>query len=118
MLGVLAVYSPEIVNELKRVIDSECPEIKSMLPGLTDEITDYKLPMGAKLYYMSGGNLFYTDKTCKNVICAKSHMRLTESVTSKDVTEDLAMIVGILTSDNVTQEDIDKYIGTIRNYTI
>jgi hypothetical protein len=118
MLAVLAIYRSDLAFDYIRSQNFLYPELSGMLTGIDpdgDQI-DYDLPAEVQLYYRSAGNLYIREDG--KTVNVKSHHSMADPVDASYIVDDLAAVVGMITSDNVDQVAVDAYIGLIRNYIV
>lgn len=134
MLAIMSLYRPDIVNtyisnNFNRYIDL------GMLPGLNlESMTDYDLSPELKIYYESGFNVFLNDtgmsgsaeRNKYNMRKYKRHyLKYSDYINLRSLGagvkslhtmlyDELAAIVGMITSDRVTPEAINEVIGALR----
>lgn len=130
ILAIMSIYRPDIVKEY---IEERGDAIRAdgMLPCVDfNSATDYKLSPEIKLWYESGFNVFLNDSGHKLPSggvrrYTKHKVRNAKYINFRSksagmacvhtmLTEELAAIVGMITSDRVTPECIEIFIGKLR----
>lgn len=129
MLAVLAIYNPALAKEyIEKCMESRLhPEAAKYLPDFNfDADLDFQLDDKLRLYYESGCNVFYNDKDFKRYNdYRRKYLREAEIINYRSqgvyvrckhslLTEELATVVNMITSEQCSSEAVTKYIGSLR----
>lgn len=126
MLAILAIYNPALAKEyIEKCMESGLhPEAAGYLPDFNfDDNLDFQLDDKIRLYYESGCNVFYSDKNSKDH--KRRYLKEAEIINYRSqgvyvrcvhplLTEELATVVNMITSEQCSAKAVTKYIGCLR----
>ena len=129
IIAISLIYDSPVMKEylknenVQRWLHQECNIDTSIFNELNS--TEYKLPEELKLYYASGFNVFLNDNEYRQYKYKHAHLTHAEYINYRNlgprhqikhplITDDLASIINMVTSDNCNAENIDRIIGKLR----